>query len=426
MSDNQKRIVCRLLFIVCCVVPTAIVLKWIFTPPTTMQWESHIKSHLGLITKIENVHTPLPQETILENVRALDIAKNRPIELGTITIANTEKGRSVILQDLGIQNYTLANLLKRIHMQVSESRDLARPYAIYLKQATIHSTDFNNQKLVQSLHNILIQVIPGERRLELSIKFKLQPDAESPYIQLTHVRLLESKPDETWALNASQSSIPAWLLADIVPELDCLGSHASFTGVIRLERSGRQWDGFCRGKLTHVDLFHLVQRPFNRWAYGLADIQIESCQIQNGKITHIQGQFKCKEGQVGTDLIQSLAHAFQLGAPHLDPLGTKIDFQVVHFGFQIEKNKINLRGDAGGTIMYSTNNDQFLIVDQGAWHPVANLIKALGESSLSVPITSRAMSEYLQLASLNEEDLLAVPYVGQITNTDDRDKTFFE
>ncbi len=72
MSDNSRRAVCRLAFILLCALPLSLILYRIFHPVTTTHWQQAIKANLGLTAQIESVETPLPFVTLFHNVKLID------------------------------------------------------------------------------------------------------------------------------------------------------------------------------------------------------------------------------------------------------------------------------------------------------------------------------------------------------------------
>ena len=72
MSDNQRRALCRVLFFLSCVLPTAGILYWICHPQTAANWERLIQAQIGIETKIHSIETPGPYVTILRGVEFRD------------------------------------------------------------------------------------------------------------------------------------------------------------------------------------------------------------------------------------------------------------------------------------------------------------------------------------------------------------------
>ena len=425
MSDHQKRIICRAFFVLLCVVPTVIVIKWLFTPPTTTQWEERIKGNLGLVTNVESVETPLPQETILGAVHILGKENDVAVDLGSVTVANTEQARQIVVQKFDVNDISLAHVLRRVHREVSDPPYPVRPYQVFFGQVQIRSENLNGDQLVQELHGASIQILPTEQSLELTLKFKLSMADDAPVTQITYIRRLHTQPQEIWAVNSPQAELPVWMLAEIIPELKCMGSSATFNGTIQLEKYEHQWNGIAAGWLKSVDLFHLVWLPFDQWVFGQADIRIDSCNIRESKIVSMEGDFTSQRGEVGMMLLHSLSKHLNMGKPHPDLAPYKVRYKQARFDFQIENDQFHLRGDSGGCLIYSEDNKQLLIVDQGAWFPIASLVNALGDHQPSVPLSARSMSRFLHVARNESFPLLNVPYTGQAAKGTEQG-TFFE
>ena len=67
LSDNQRRFVCRILFLTLCVVPTGAVAYAAFHKKSPAQWAETIQAEIGLPTRIGLVRTPLPGQLVIHD-----------------------------------------------------------------------------------------------------------------------------------------------------------------------------------------------------------------------------------------------------------------------------------------------------------------------------------------------------------------------
>ncbi len=67
LSDNQRRFVCRILFLALCLAPTAFVAYAALHQKSAHHWAESIQAEIGLPTRIGLVRTPLPGKLILKD-----------------------------------------------------------------------------------------------------------------------------------------------------------------------------------------------------------------------------------------------------------------------------------------------------------------------------------------------------------------------
>ncbi len=414
MSDPLRRRVCRIVFLLICILPTAIALKWILTPPTITQWESQLKNQTGLAANVRDVKTPLPQETVLDGVQLTVSEETDPVELGAVTISNTERLKLIFVQSFKTTNNGLAEIAERLYRQVSEPPFPVRPFRVVVGQAQIAAENINGSPIVQPIHGLTIDVQATDSNFEATIKFRLKVAEDAPVVQITYTRLMHAAPQETWTVLSQQTDLPTWMLAEIIPQLKCLGTAALFEGSIRLTRSDQQWDGTVSGDLRNVDLYHLVQVPFKQTALGSLNMRIRDCQFVDGRVEILDGTVTSTGGQLSKELLNSFAENFSLGMPPFGDQQFALDYGSMQFDFKIQHELINFNGDQHGTLLYAPNRDQILLTNQSSWFPVSWLVKALGgKSEPSVPLSTRSLSRYLRMPAEDQAGSSEVPFISE-------------
>jgi len=132
MSDNQRRFFCQILFLILCVVPTAVAGYWICHPQTANGWELKLHAKLGVETSIDSIETPGPYVTIL---RGLEFADP---EIGTLFKAveariefGTESNLvSVPYRVQGLTNKSLGSLVQTVNQKLIRSHGVDKPWQI--------------------------------------------------------------------------------------------------------------------------------------------------------------------------------------------------------------------------------------------------------------------------------------------------------
>ena len=72
LSDNQRRTICRVLFLFVCALPTIAVAYFATHQRTADQWAQLLQAELGVKTSIGSVETPLPGEFVFQDLKLFD------------------------------------------------------------------------------------------------------------------------------------------------------------------------------------------------------------------------------------------------------------------------------------------------------------------------------------------------------------------
>ena len=95
MHDRTRRLLCRLGFLLLCVLPTLAVAAWAsvvcspaYVAARRVAWETRLSHHLGLSVQLQGVRNPTRGVTVLEGLVLSDpeteacVARVRQIEMG--------------------------------------------------------------------------------------------------------------------------------------------------------------------------------------------------------------------------------------------------------------------------------------------------------------------------------------------------------
>ena len=135
-SDNQKRIVCRLAFLLLCALPTAAVVYRIMHPQTADQWEQRIQAQLGVRTHIDSVETPGPYETILRGLEFFDA--DRKILIATeLRILFGEVNQIWIDHPVRLDSNGLQYLVDQVNQQLIRSHTVQPRWVVMVDSLSL-------------------------------------------------------------------------------------------------------------------------------------------------------------------------------------------------------------------------------------------------------------------------------------------------
>jgi hypothetical protein len=312
MSDNQRRAIFRVIFLITCFLPTGVVGYWICHPQTADGWERAIQAELGITTQIDSVFTPGPNVTILTGVEFTDPDGTllfKTVE-AKIEFGGEKENRVVIpykVEHLSSQG--LDYLVNTIKDKAIRKDSTQTPWRIVFEADTkIEQTMFADLKSSSDRSDSSIVPLEFVSSLNISdLNIYLGPNASengtfaqaSFYVDdnnalagnLDGESLAERTPvicelarteqnGTLVALDSKGNALPCWLLANSAEMLRPLGSKATFNGEIAIEKTTPSQQRLkVTGEFRDVDLGRSGLARAN--AYGdrpsLARIEVIQC-----------------------------------------------------------------------------------------------------------------------------------------------------
>lgn len=306
MSDNQRRALCRILFLLVCFLPTVGVLYWICHPQTAGSWERAIHAELGIETHIDSIETPGLYVTIL---RGLEFSDPEVGSLLKTVEARIEFGDvNQIYIPYKVQNLTnksLTCLLKNINRNLVRSQGVDKRWRISFEKDTLVEEAIAAELRSQvsfsgpansgnqfdavpgvALSNLQIDLGSGMEGADgafVSARFNVA-GASGELASDKYVGCRISKTDQyghVIELNTNNVPLPCWLVADTVPFVPAsLGGEATFAGELTLVPTVATNYLKLTGAFHNVDLGRSVLSNAGQFA----SIQLNQCRFENGEL----------------------------------------------------------------------------------------------------------------------------------------------
>lgn len=280
MSDNQRRTICRLLFLLTCAFPTAVCGYWIGHPQTAAGWERAIKAETGVEAEIGFIATPSPFRTILHDVRFTDPEYGVLLETVAIEITMGEQFQVKIPHPVNdVNNRGLARLIKTINqypirrasikqewrISFAEPIQISRVTAAELfgSQPADNRVDLNalldlNQEtiVIDKLH---IDIEPSFEGTLVAASFALAPDNNALVkndraSKKVEIQLKKELHGHAIWLHTFKQPLPCWLAAEFTEDIATgLGQEATFAGEMKLTSlSGQSPEVFLSGRFDQL------------------------------------------------------------------------------------------------------------------------------------------------------------------------------
>lgn len=254
MSDNQRRLFCRLLFLFFCCLPTAIIVYRACHRPTPEYWQQRILASLGFHVRLNSVETLSPEQTILRDVTVFD-GHGYPVMSAIEVDLNFSPGRNqiVIRDQIRLSNQGLKYLSETINGRLTQ----ASGCSVVLNDVVLTSTQGG---LTQELRVSPVEIIstPTAEGTHASLAMRMKhADATGDHAHSTvHCNFdhIVATGQMHVHVETNQLAVPCWLADQWLPELQELGPGAGFAGRFLIEPKNERLHGWVDGQFTDVDL----------------------------------------------------------------------------------------------------------------------------------------------------------------------------
>lgn len=253
LSDNQRRTICRVLFLLACALPTCVTVYFATHQRTPDQWAQLLKAELGVETSIGVVETPRPDEILFHDVKLYD-NDGEPIFdalRANVTLGNVNK--ILFRNPIRINRKGLSHFLEEASGRLIQSGTDAKPWEVLFQTVEIvDEADPTFEKKPFHLERVHIGIGNGLQGPEVTVSAA----------KLGEVKFARDSQNGQFVVevNTKQNTVPCWLANQWCPDLKrLLGNRADFKGVALIYSSERSATSALTGKFDHIDLPHMPE-----------------------------------------------------------------------------------------------------------------------------------------------------------------------
>lgn len=302
MSDNSRRTVCRMAFILLCALPLSLIVYRIFHPISATQWQQAIKANLGLTAQIGSVETPLPFVTLFHDVKLLDPERHELIvHLDELKVVMGATNEIIVENKIQIDSSALAMISQQLRQNLMRTHAATDSWKLTLNEAVLMRP---NSEIADKLTFAPIQVSvhPYPEYTTAKVEFFSGGFEEPIEVSMRRYRN-EATPRESFSIHSGKTYLPCWILNDFWPDSKSFGKISQFAGYAKFERNGESWNGsIVPGScFLNMSLSSLSQQFGD--AEGLCFVRVANCQLKANKIVSLDLQCSSQSGNIDTATI---------------------------------------------------------------------------------------------------------------------------
>ena len=384
LHETTQRRVCRVLFIVCCVLPTLLTVGWIahfYRPWRLSDWQQMLTQQLHLHATVSGIASPQPGVTTLTGVQLSDLRSDKSLgRIGQLHSQWQDSRLSLHADLLEIEVLQLPQVAEALATWLSTSESV--PLDVQIDRVVFlggpfASATWKNLRLTSAAagdrgKRVTLKVDPAAAGLPVQLVVEHQGGPAGPSLQAE--------------LDTLESSFPAWLLADLIPGGVHRSPAANFAGKVQFKWLARQMQGTLQGQFSEVDLAQWLGSATPHRLQGIATLKLKKLVWQGRRIQLAEGQLQATRGATNRSLLAAtnkllecpttpkfermIAGRNESGSDELVP------FDQLGFSFRLDSTGLGITSQSPSGCLLSHQGEQLMQVPPSSL-PVTRLVRLL-------------------------------------------------
>ena len=409
LSDNMRRYLCRTGFLLLCLLPTVVCMKWILFPPSTTEWSGRLQQQLGVVNTVQHVTTPTPQMTKFDQLHlGVDRFPSR-LELHQATLQNLNEGRQIHVTKVEGSVQAFWDTLDRISETICWTIQSDRAFQLRFDELKLLQNESEDSPITTWQD---VKIVISNRGKLFSLSFLTDDKTKAFDAQRNPIVRIERRTDKegsTWNVDATGFKLPTWTIDRVITS--CASANADSeiaNAVANLRKTSSGWQGAFKGHLLNLDLQQTVAYQFGGVLTGTASANIENAVVRDGKIERLNGHLHCPQGIIGRHLLQRCQTYFgmQLVEEFDQP---EEAFSNLRLQFAVQRDLLSVNSmTADGVVMDDEEQVPMLINKQGQWFPVTTLLHFLAGPEQRFYANTSALARHLTLPAIEIDPQLSI------------------
>ena len=400
LHDNTRRQLCRLGFVLLCVVPVAVVVAaslWLRTGHFNRMQARALSAALDANVSVGSSHQVSPGATRYERVEVCDPETGERLARAA-TLSVERRGDSVVVLTPQITLYSsqalsrlCTTLERRLRMRDSRMRLRVAAGEVVLQWGG----------RVQKFAVPEVQLVPNAYGQYLAAHFHDSAADGSSRAKLEVWLDRRHTPHQaTYRIETGAAPLPCRLLASLWPPAGRLGGGCTFQGVLLAQEQGDRWKGELAGSFADIDLDALITQQFPHELAGQGRANIQFAEFADSALTRCFGSLEAGPGQISPSLVHAAAKTLGAKASDIDSAGSLIAYDQLGLSFGLDRGVMQIRGNISphpGAIL-TAGHDTLLAEPASRVQSVSNLIRVLEPLDQRTPVAaSRGAARLVEL-----------------------------
>jgi hypothetical protein len=280
LSDNQRRFICRTIFLLVCSLPTIAVVYFAAHQRTADQWAQLVQAELGVETSIGGVESPRPGEYVFQDVKLYDDQGTLIFDSLKADVSIGDKNRIDFRDRIRISRASMSHFLMEAAGRLVKPQVDLKPWSVRFHDLEIFdesAPEFSNRPF----HSNEVVVKSGSGIN--GPKVTLEANEWGKFELLRNLTEGRYHGELRISINTNRDGgIPCWLAKDWFPALNQLGSSAYFSGEVGIHSLGGVSICGVTGNFINLDLPEKAVRGLV--LPGTADmIQVNSLEFEGSR-----------------------------------------------------------------------------------------------------------------------------------------------
>lgn len=418
MHRQPAHFLCRVGFLLLCVLPTAAVAGWIvqrswpaYRLSDKQEWEQELSRQLGLRVTCATLEYPRPDTALLLKLALADPETGAAVaSADSLEVVRTADKWQLVGAQVVVETAQLPILREQLEQRLlrrdtASANDLCE---LWFRELTLRGAD----------KSLTFVDVAGTWKTtaegpECALEFRFpEADPQAPHGRWLVQRNRQTSPPTTrWQLSTT-APLPCSVAAAAWPQLQHLGVGAQFSGEIEIIQSAADLFASLRGTLEHIDLDALVSEQLPHRLSGLAVCKIEDARVEHNRLSLLRGTLQVRDGAVSPSLLAAATEHLQLSGPSPETLGLAraIPFRQLSLGFDLREGGLQLTGSADplrGGVLIATATGSLLQAPPQHHAPAAGLLNVLVLGSDRQTREGQFLAQVLPAAKLQSHNELA-------------------
>lgn len=355
LSDQARRGLCVVLFLLLGAVPTIAVGLWCLgrhRPERAAAEADRLGAQLGLRVTLGAVEHSRPGVVRYRNVQLLDPETGRLVARCDTIDASWQQtsGRfpALRLEPVGLElALEQREELLRLYAQVTQSRTVLAEPCLRIAAAKATMTFGPDRQVLEDVQ-VAMDTLP--QGVQTEIIFRL---AELGMVEPARLRLGRNRqttpPADGFEFSTGSAALPCRWLGALLPMLHRLGPESRVVGSLSAHQGSDGWQGEFRGQVVQIDLKALLDPYSPNQLVGVAQATIHQATFRRNRLEEARGVLFSGPGWIGRSLVGSAVQRLNLALlAELASPGEFIRFEQLGVAFALDRNGVRLQGQCAG------------------------------------------------------------------------------